>query len=89
MQIQSLNIQKQSSYASVKPGRLHCTVTLSDEAGNEQTVALSDPVIVAILEVVRDATVAQCKASAAEAKSALESAICAPALEMATALRLD
>lgn len=89
MQIQELRIRRQESYQSVRPNQLLCTVTLSDEDGNEQRVTLSDPVIVAVLEVIRDATISQCKASAAEAKAALESAICAPALEHAASLRLD
>ena len=88
MQIQELTITRQSSYASHKPNQLVCTVELRD-GDNRQTVSLDDHVIVAVLEVIRDATVAQCKSQAAQAKSALEAAIAAPALESAVNLQIE
>jgi hypothetical protein len=89
MQIHSLNIERQSSYSSTKPNQLLCTVELRDVDGNRQSVSLDDNVTVAILEVIREATVAKCKVNAALAKSALDSAIAAPALESAATLKLE
>lgn len=89
MQIHSLNIERQSSYSDFKPNQLVCKVQLRDIEGNSQIVTLDDATLVAILEVIREATVAKCKANAAVAKAAIESAIAAPALEDATTLKLE
>ena len=89
MQIYSLNIERQSNYSDFKPNQLVCKVQLRDLEGNSQTVTLDDATLVAILEVIREATVAKCKANAAVAKAAIESAIAAPALEDATTLKLE
>ena len=89
MQIHSLNIERQSSYSDFKPNQLVCKVQLRDIEGNSQVVTLDDSTLVAILEVIREATVAKCKATAATAKVAIEAAIAAPALEDATTLKLE
>lgn len=89
MQIHSISVNRQSSYADFKPNQLVCRVQLRDIEGNSQDVTLDDATLVAILEVIRDATVAKCKAVAAVAKTALDSAIAAPALEDATTLKIE
>ena len=80
MQIDRFNISRRSKYDDHKPGQLCCTVELVD-GENKQTVELDDHVIIAVLEVIRDATTAKCKSQAALVKSSLEAAIAAPALE--------
>lgn len=80
MQIDRFNISRRSKYDDHKPGQLCLTVDLVD-GENKQTVELDDHVIIAVLEVIRDATTAKCKSQAALVKSSLEAAIAAPALE--------
>jgi hypothetical protein len=55
MQIDRFIISRRSKYSDHKPNQLCCTVELVD-GENKQQVELDDHVIVAVLEVIRDAT---------------------------------
>ena len=89
MQIHSINVERQSNYSDFKPNQLVCKVQLRDSEGNSQTVTLDDATLVAILQVIREATVVKCKANAAAVKAVMDSEIAAPALEDATSLKIE
>jgi hypothetical protein len=88
LQINAIEVTRNSKYADFKPNMLVTQVRLADEEGNRQELTLDDATTLAILGIVRDAAAAQAKKTAAEVKSAVDSALAAPLLENSTQLQV-
>ena len=89
LQINAIEVSRNSKYSDVKPNQLVTQVRLADEDGNRQELTLDDATTLAILGIVRDAAAAQAKKTAAEVKAAVDSALAAPLLENSTQLQLQ
>jgi hypothetical protein len=88
LQINAIEVTRNSKYSDFKPNMLVTQVRLADEEGNRQDLTLDDATTLAILGIVRDAAAAQAKKTAAEVKSAVDSALAAPLLENSTQLQV-
>lgn len=89
LQIHEINVRRNSKYDDFKPNMLMTSIRLADEEGNKQELTLDDATTLAILGIVRDAAAAQAKKTAAEVKSAVDSALAAPLLENSTQLQVS
>lgn len=89
LQINEINVRRNSKYDDFKPNMLITQIRLADEEGNKQELTLDDATTLAILGIVREAAAAQAKKTAAEVKAAVDSALAAPLLENSTQLQLE
>nr|UOZ97175.1 hypothetical protein NCPCFENI_01088 [Cupriavidus sp.] len=88
LQINEIRVTRNGKYEDFKPNMLVTQVRLSDEQGNRQELTLDDATTLAIINIIRDAAAAQAKKTAAEVKTAVDSALAAPMLENEATLKL-
>ena len=79
MQIESFTIEKQSSYAAVRPGEMLGKVTLSGPSG-KQEVILQTATLVQVFSVIRQDLINASKKNAEMTKAAIDEAVHGPLL---------
>ena len=89
LQINGIEVTRNSKYADYRPNMLVTQVRLSDEQGNRQELTLDDATTLAIINIIRESAAAQAKKTAAEVKGAVDSALAAPMLEGDQTLALE
>jgi hypothetical protein len=83
--VQSITVNRNGRYEDHKPNQLVTQIRMADTDGNRQELTLDDATTLEILRVVREAATAQAKKTAAETKTAVDSALAEPLLEGAAA----
>ena len=78
--IQEIRVTRNGKYEDFKPNMLVTQIRMQDEQGNRQELTLDDATTMAILGMVRDCAAAQAKKTAAEVKTAIDSAMAEPLL---------